>query len=74
METLNKKQLEAWRDILKMQGVLFVEFISDERIIAFYRKMKAALESPSEEKKCPPHKNIITGSRGDYCVDCENYI
>jgi len=74
METLNKKQLEAWRGALKMQGVPFVEFLPDESIIAFARKMKAVLESPSEEKKCPPHKNIITGSRGDYCVDCENYI
>lgn len=25
-------------------------------------------------KKCPPHLNTITGNRGKWCIDCENYI
>jgi hypothetical protein len=82
---LTKEQIENWRRVMMMQGFgAFGMFCPEEVVITYARRMKELIETPlnkqaeqvltQKPKKCPPHENTITGSKGTYCIDCESYL
>ena len=87
---LTKEQIKNWRKVMAMNpNIGFAAmFLPDEVVVSFATKVKQIVENdpnagritpqPKKQKpiikKCPPHNNIITGSRGAYCIDCENYV
>ena len=65
---------------------MYAAVMSEEEVIAYWRKTKAILENavvePKEEvkprrvieRKPCRHTNSIKGSKGRYCLDCEMYV
>lgn len=45
-----------------------------KQIVESSPEAKPAIKKRSAPKKCPPHGNTITGGKGTYCLDCENYV
>lgn len=81
---LTKKQIVAWRRAMAMNPNIgaMAFLIPDEMVVKYAATFKHLIEFTPEVKakkktivkKCPPHENVITGNRGSYCIDCENYI
>ena len=94
-ETLTPEQIKNWRQVIFMQleklspgSGAYAVIMPDSEVVAYWRKMKSALEpikttavvdevKPQEREYRKPkckHTNTITGQNGTYCLDCEEYI
>lgn len=73
-------------DELASEASMYATVMSEEEVIAYWRRTKAIFENPVvepeeevkprrviERKPCQ-HKNSIKGSKGRYCIDCEMYV
>lgn len=65
---------------------IYAFIMPESDVIAFWKKMKTAFEQPEQlpetkeitfipdtKVKCK-HENSITGMKGKYCLDCEEYV
>jgi hypothetical protein len=64
----------------------YVFIMPESEVIAYWRKMKAIVETPPPTQPTPStkklikakvscdHSNSIIGGKGRYCLDCEKYV